>query len=178
MKIRLIAAAILSLSTMFAQDNTGLLPRPQPQWDELRQHLVLSEAQVTTLEQVYRSRQDAEQAIYRQIAEKQNQLNALLQDGSNDAATIGRLMVEINTLRRQLPLDGEPYRTQALAVLNDVQKGKLAPLADALKLQSPAWQAVQLNLIDSPRTPDVRILPIPVSQTVPAGQAEIVGNVR
>ena len=170
---RITAAALFFLSVSIAQDaGTTTISRIPQQWDQLQQYLVLSDAQVATLEQIMRNRSQAEQQIYTQISEKERQMHGLLQQGSNDAATIGRLMVEINNLRRQLPIKGDPYRTQALAVINDAQKAKLAPLAEALKLQSSAWQAIQLNLIDSPVIPDIRILPYPLVSAGPAAPAE------
>jgi hypothetical protein len=156
----------------------GMIARVPQAWDQLRQYLVLSDAQVSTLEQIMRNRSQAEQQIYLQISEKERQMYGLLQQGSNDSATVGRLMVEINNLRRQLPLKGDPYRTQALAVLNDSQKAKLPPLTEALKLQSSAWQAIQLNLMDNPAVPDVRILPYPMPLVGPAAPAEPVTDVR
>jgi hypothetical protein len=178
---RVIATLLFALSTSIAQDpntTTAILPRVPQQWDELRQYLLLSEAQVSTLEQIMRNRSQAEQQIYLQISEKERQMYALLQQGSNDAGAIGRLMVDINNLRRQLPLNGAPYRNEALAALNDAQKAKLGALVDALKLQSPGWQAIQLNLIDNPVVPDVRILPYPMPSMGLASSAEPAINVR
>ncbi|HYI95507.1 MAG TPA: hypothetical protein VEX68_18340 [Bryobacteraceae bacterium] len=177
---RVIATVLFAISTSVAQDpgNTAILPRVPQQWDELRQYLVLSEAQVSTLEQIMKNRSQAEQQIYLQISEKERQMYNLLQQGSNDSTTIGRLMVEINNLRRQLPLSGAPYRTQALAAINDAQKAKVGALVEALKLQSPAWQAVQLNLMDSPHVPDARILPYPMPSSGLVSTAEAAINVR
>ena len=177
---RVIATLLFAMSTTVAQnpESLAILPRVPQQWDELRQYLVLSDAQVSTLEQIMKNRSQAEQQIYLQISEKERQMYGLLQQGSNDAGTIGRLMVEINNLRRQLPLSGGPYRTQALAAINDAQKAKVAALVEALKLQSPAWQAVQLNLMDSPHVPDARILPYPMPSPSLGATAEAGINVR
>jgi hypothetical protein len=49
-----------------------------------------------------------------------------------------------------------PYRSQSLNLLLPDQKLKLPILLQALQLQSAAWQATNLNLIDGP-TP--RVLP-------------------
>ena len=172
---RVIATLLFAMSSTVAQnpDDLSIMPRIPQQWDELRQYLVLSDAQLSTLEQIMRNRSQAEQQIYLQISEKERQMYTLLQQGSNDAGTIGRLMVEINNLRRQLPLSGGTYRTQALAAINDAQKAKVAALVEALKLQSPAWQAVQLNLMDNPHVPDARILPYPIPS--PAMSSPILG---
>jgi hypothetical protein len=148
---------------------------PQPVYSELRQHLTLTDAQVNSLIQVLNSRREAEAAIYRQISEKQQVLYGLLQAGSNDALQIGQLTVEINNLQRRLPLSAEPYRSSALAVLNDQQKTKLAALAEALRLVNAAYQAVSLNLIDQPDQniglPRPFPMPMPV-RTMEAGNVE------
>jgi hypothetical protein len=58
-------------------------------------------------------------------------------------------------------------------VLTDAQKQKLATLVEALQLSRAAGEATVLNLIESPRFGDPRILPFP-AEAVPAS----VGNVR
>ena len=180
---RIFALAVLSLSSMVAQDPGNLIAPPviQNRWDQLKQFLVLTEAQVASLDQVRQNRQQQEQAIYRQVAEKQRQMYDLLQQGSNDAGTIGRLMVEINNLNRQLPLKGDTYRTEVLAILTPPQKAKLPGLTEALKLQAAGWQAVELNMIDNPNVPDIRILPAPLDavSSIETGNASAaVRNVR
>ena len=146
--ISILALTLAAVSTV-AQD----MPRPimpRSPYEQLKAHLGLTDAQVEGLRKVAESRHTAERAIYNQILERQQQMYGLLQQGSNDAATIGRLMVEINNLQRQLPLNTAPYRTQALAVLTEAQKTKLPELDQALKLHSIAYQAVDLNLVDRP----------------------------
>ena len=159
---RILAFAVFTLSSLVAQEpSIGLLPVVPQRWDQLKQYLVLTEAQVSSLDQLRQNRTQQEQAIYRQISEKQRQMYALLQQGSNDAVAIGRLMVDVNNLQRQLPLKGDTYRAEVLALLTPPQKAKLPGLTEALKLQSSAWQAIELNRIDNPNVPDVRILPMP-----------------
>ena len=179
---RFIAVAALSLASLAAQEpGTSILPVVPQQWDQLKQYLVLTEAQVSSLEQFRQNRMQQEQTIYRQMSEKQRQMWELLQQGSNDTVTIGRLMVEINNLSRQLPLKGETYRTEVLAILTPAQKTKLPGLSEAMKLQSAAWQAIELNLIDNPNVPDARILPAPlntISATEPFRGSDLLRNVR
>lgn len=140
-------------------------------YSELRQYLSLTDAQVNSLQQVQNNRREAEAAIYRQIAEKQRALYSLLQAGSNDALQIGQLTIEINTLRRRLPLSSEPYRTAALAALTDPQKTKLPALAEALRLVPAAHQAASVNLIDYPNQIGLpRPIPLPMPITI-AGEA-------
>lgn len=160
MKKSILAAALaLATTPMFGQAVSMPVVPPVQAYEKLKQFLTLSDAQVNSLKQILDTRRSAERAIYEQISTRQTELNKLLAAGSNDAANIGRLMVEINNLRRQLPTSGTPYRNQALSVLNDVQKAKLPQLVQALELQSTAGEAVYLNLIDYPRVPEPRILP-------------------
>src|SRR5688572_20121466 len=136
---------------------------PVQQYASVKQYLVLSDAQLASLRQIQENHQKAQQAVYEQMRAKQVELDRLLQAGSNDAVTIGRLMVDLNNLRRQVPVSGGPYKTQALAVLNDAQKQKIATLQQAMELQQTAGEAVSLNLADAPQ-PQARILPYPASQ--------------
>jgi hypothetical protein len=138
-------------------------------YNEIRQYLVLSDAQIKSLEQVQANRREAEAAIYRQMAEKQSALNSLLQAGSTDALRIGQLTIELNNLRRGLPLSAEPYRSAALAVLTTEQKSKLQTLADALRLGPAAYEAVSFNLIDAPN----RGIGVPVPLPMPMRFSEL-----
>jgi Spy/CpxP family protein refolding chaperone len=173
--IRSLITAVCLAVPVLAQspDSTSMLPVVPREFDAVRQYLVLTDAQMNQLREIQESRMRADQAIYEQIHQRQIQLNALLREGSNDAQTVGRLLVEINGLQRQLPGSGAPYRTRAVAVLTDAQKQKLATLVEALQLGRAAGEATALNLIESPRFGDPRILPFP-AEAVPAS----VGNVR
>ena len=155
----LFAAATLSVSSSAQVVSTLPAPVPAPaqMYSAIKQYLTLSDAQLASLQQIQQNRQKAERAAYEQIRMKQIELDKLLQAGSNDSVTIGRLMVDINNLRRQAPASTAPYKAQALAILNDVQKQKTVVLQQALELQQTAWQGVSLNLLDTPR-PEPRLL--------------------
>lgn len=154
---KIVLSLALGAGLLGAQEAPGrtdltILPYPSPRVDELKQYLALSDAQVQQLNDVAKAKSDAAQAIWRQIMEKQQQLSALLEAGSTDASRIGTLMVEINNLNRQVRNSNDStYRTQALAVLTAEQKTKLVALDSALKLQTTAYQAVHLNLLDQPQ---------------------------
>lgn len=151
----------LALVPLAAQQTPALTIAPSE--SPLRTYLTLTESQITSLQQIQERKRTAESAIYTQMSERQRQLDALLRDGSNDVATIGRLMVEINNLRKQLPLPSDQYRASALAVLTDAQKAKLPALTEALKVMQPANEAVFYNLVDSPNQIAIpRPLPMPV----------------
>ena len=120
----------------------------QPVYAQLKAYLNLTDTQLQNLLSIQASRNNAQQAIYKQIADKQTQLNTLLSQGTTDALTVGQLEIDINNLRKQLP--NSSYRSQALAVLTPDQVAKLPSLVNALQLQTTAWQANALYLIDAP----------------------------
>jgi len=134
-------------------------PIAPPVYTQLKAFLNLSDAQVQSLIQIQTNRTAAQQAIYKQINDKQNQLNLLLNQGTSDALSVGQLEIDINNLRKQLPLPNSSFRTSALAVLTPDQTAKLADLVRAMQLQQPAWQAVTLDLIDPPAP----LTPAPIS---------------
>lgn len=152
MRLHFLAAVIfLTITPVRAQIGIFSMPTPpQSPFTQLKAYLNLTDAQVQALQSIQVSRNNAQQAIYKQINEKQMQLNALLSEGTSDALTVGQLEIDINNLRKQLPLPNSSYRTQALAVLDPGQTAKLAGLISALQLQLPAWQAITLDLIDAP----------------------------
>lgn len=157
---KLIFIALTGAAILLGQDGRVVLPRPVPAFDAIQQHLVLAPDQMQKLQTILKTRQDAEQAIWQRISEKQAELHRLLESGSTDALTIGRLQVDIRDLQKQVPGSSEPYIREAVQVLNEAQKTKLAELSKALELQTAAHQAVYLNLLPQ-RAPDVRILPMP-----------------
>jgi Spy/CpxP family protein refolding chaperone len=158
----LLAGALAATSVLCAQIVSPLPPIPAPN-TALIQYLGLSDSQVQALQGVQSNRNAANQAIYKQINDKQTAINNLIAAGSNDALQIGQLTIDINNLRKQLQTSGAPFREPALAVLTPDQKNKLVGLTNALLLQPAAYQAINLNLIDPVSTP--RILPLTPAPT-------------
>jgi hypothetical protein len=127
-----------------------IFPPPVQAFEEVKQYLGLNDAQVQQLRQIMEQRDKATQDVYKQISDKYVELNRLLESGSTDVNHIGQLMVDIQALRKKVPLPGDAWRQQALAVLTAEQRTKLANLDQALKLSTSAYQAVTLNLLDPP----------------------------
>lgn len=128
----------------------GIFPPPQQAFEEVKQQLGLTDAQMQQLRTIMEERDKANQEVYRQIQEKQTELNLLLESGSRDSARIGQLMIDIYTLGKQPSAPNDQWRRRALAVLTSDQRTKLGSLDQALKLSTPAYQAVTLNLLDAP----------------------------
>ena len=155
--INLLAGIIAGTTLLCAQIVTPLPPIPAPN-TALMQYLGLSDGQMQALQDVQKNRNAANQAIYKQMGDKQTAINSLIASGSNDALQVGQLTLDINNLRKQLLTSGAPFRDQALAVLTPDQKNKLTGLTNALQLQPAAYQAINLNLIDQLNPP--RVLPL------------------
>jgi Spy/CpxP family protein refolding chaperone len=129
-------------------------PRPpvsvyQPAFEDLKQALGLTDAQLQQLQALQRTKQMASQAIYQQIGAKQKQLNDMLNSDKPDAQTLGQLEIDMANLRKQT-MGTASVKDQALAILTDAQKAKLADLQNAMKLQRAAGEALGLGLIDPP----------------------------
>jgi hypothetical protein len=164
MKALFLAIAIGCLTVSLLPAQVGVItptPIAQPVYAQLKAFLDLTDAQVQSLVQIQSNHSAAQQAIYKQINDKQTQLNQSAPPSTSDALTAGQLEIDINNLRKQLQLPNSSYRASALAILTPDQTAKLADLVRALQLQQPAWQAITLDLIDPPTPSAPSPVPIP-----------------
>ncbi len=125
----------------------------QPNLDELKAVLGLTDQQVERLIGLQRERQQANRSAFLQIAERQNTLAQLLSP-SADPAALGRVLIDMENLKLQVRQNDERYEQLSRDVLTADQKTKLKTLEDALKLQPAIGQAVALQLIEPPRRTD------------------------
>jgi Spy/CpxP family protein refolding chaperone len=128
----------------------AIFPPPVQAFEELKQHLGLSDGQLQQLRTLLEEKSRVDQDRYRLINEKNTELNNLLRSGSRDANRIGQLTIDIHVLGTQPPPPNDQWRQRALAVLTAEQRTKLGPLDQAMKLATTAYQANTLNLIDPP----------------------------
>ena len=149
---------ILWMAAGVVEAQTAMPPVPTPAYGQLKAYLNLSDAQLQSLEDIYKSRNTSRQAIYQQISAKQTQLNQQLAVGAPDALTVGQLLIDIHNLQKQAATPSPAYRDQALKVLTPDQTAKLTALVTALHLQQAAYQAITLDLID---TPAPTVVPLP-----------------
>jgi len=150
------AACALSLSLPLPGQQAPPTPRTPPT-DQVKTYLSLTDQQVQQLQQLITSERQANQARQQEIQTKQTQLQQLLTDNSNDAAALGRLLIDIQAVRRQMETTHTNFQNQAVALLNDAQKAKLKALDDASKLAPTIGQAVSLNLLTPARPPNAGI---------------------
>ncbi|MBL8215085.1 MAG: periplasmic heavy metal sensor [Bryobacterales bacterium] len=151
MKIRI--AALVCLALPLLAQNTPQQPPQPPPLTELKAYLTLTDSQVTQLQSLVQAERQANQPRVQEINTKEQQLRTALNNNSNDAAALGRLLIDIQALRRQITTTAENFRTQATALLNDTQRTKLRALDEASKLAPSIRQAVSVNLLAPPAPP-------------------------
>src|SRR5262245_13451961 len=132
-----ILTALAGASILFGQTNGGenstTLPAPFRGFEELRQNLGFTAFQLEQLIAILREKNEALLEKYKQISQKESELYSLLNSGSQDVNRIGKLTLDIHTLRTQPPPSDDQYRQRALAVLAADQKAKLGLLELALR---------------------------------------------
>ncbi len=146
---------LLSSASVFAQAMGGPIPGPnmaryQPTYEDVKAALGLSDQQLSDLKKMQQDKMTATQAFYSKMAEKQKELNGLLESNSTDATKIGQLMLDLQQLRKQPPPSGIDIHEKATGILSAEQKHKLAKVEEAQKLRSAVDQALQLALIEPP----------------------------
>src|SRR5882724_4313829 len=96
---RIFVTIVFSTLALSAQDTGGstsgtpviaIFPPPAAAYKELQQYLGLSDQQVEALRAIQVERDKAVQAFWKQISDKQIELNQLLQSGSSDYSRIGQ----------------------------------------------------------------------------------------
>jgi len=128
-------------------------PRPGPGIDAIKAHLGLTDSQIQSIQQTGRQRDLAHQSANEQIQQKQTTLHDLLQKGTSDAATVGKLMLEMEALRKSIGQIDVTFRDQARNALTADQKTKLKALDDGAALMPAIQQAIGLHLVTPPSPP-------------------------
>jgi Spy/CpxP family protein refolding chaperone len=121
-----------------------------PPVDELKQYLALTDAQVQALQQIRQQQAQANQSTFQEMAQKRQALQTQIRAGSNDAAALGKLLIDIEALRKRVADSDDVYQAQSVAVLTADQKTRLNALVEARKLQPVIGQAASLGLLARP----------------------------
>lgn len=150
MKTLMIFAVAVTLTAQNPPRPMGRPPGPPPSFDALQQYLGLSDAQTSQLRQLMRSRADGNRSKLEDMNAKRRQVDEMVRSGSTDAAALGRLMLEVETYRKQVRGADESFFAQAAGVLDEQQRAKLKALQDAAKLLPAMHEARTLGLVKSP----------------------------
>src|SRR5260370_17735690 len=104
---------------------------------DLKAFLNFSDSQIQSLVQLQQQKPQALQPLVQQLEQDQQKLQQLL--GSNpDPAAVGKLVIEINGITRQVQQVLSNFQQQALNVLQPDQSSRVQGLGDALNLQLAA----------------------------------------
>ena len=139
--------AVTAMATCLAQGPGAPL---SPRFDELKTYLGLTDSQIQSLQQLQTQQGQAMQAIHQEIQQKQTALRDALKAGSTDAAALGRLLLDIENLRKRIEQGQTSYQDQARNVLSETQKTKLKALEEAAKLREEIQEATMLRLLTPP----------------------------
>jgi Spy/CpxP family protein refolding chaperone len=91
----------------------------------LKEVLQLTDAQITALQQLEQTRQQAEEPLMKQIGTSQQALQAALQASAPDAAEVGKLVITIDALQRQFAQHQQDFGSSFLALLTDAQRSQV-----------------------------------------------------
>jgi Spy/CpxP family protein refolding chaperone len=126
-------------------------PHSAPSLDALKTYLNLTDSQVQGLQQIQQQERQANQTTMQTIRQNQANLDSMMQKGGADAATVGKLMVDIQTLQGSVSKTHDSFSAQAANTLTADQKTKLKTLQDAMALMPAIHQASALGLLTSPQ---------------------------
>ncbi len=156
MRLRILST-VLFAGALLAQRPPGPGPRPRmglgqdaPAMAELKTYLGLTDGQLQHLQQERRATGDEIGPLARDIAQKQRALREQLDAGSTDASALGRLLVDVESLRKQIESKREATRVRAVSVLTPEQRTRLKTLEDVARLGDEVRQAIGAGLLDPP----------------------------
>ena len=126
-------------------------PMQVPDIGALKAYLNLTDAQVQQMrqagEQARKQAAEKVRTIHPQIRDKRLALRDLLAKGSNDPAAVGKLVLEIQALHKQVREGREAVRNSQLNVLTAEQKAKFKAIEDAAALPAATRAAIRLGLV-------------------------------
>jgi Spy/CpxP family protein refolding chaperone len=126
-------------------------PPPEPSMDALKAYLNLTDSQVQGLQQIQQQERQSNRTTMQTIRQNQANLDSMMQKGGADAATAGRLLVEIQALQNNMSKTHDSFSAQAANTLTADQKAKLKTLQDAMALAPAIHEASALGLLAPPQ---------------------------
>lgn len=117
---------------------------------DLKAILNLSDPQVLTLVQLQQQKAVALQPRLEQLQQHQQMLQQVLETNP-DPATVGRLVIEMTLITRQVEQAASNFQQQAFSILQPDQRTQVQSLGNVLRLQLAAQQAVGLGLLSPPK---------------------------
>jgi Spy/CpxP family protein refolding chaperone len=126
-------------------------PPGPPSIDALKTYLNLTDSQVQALQQIQQQERQTNRATVQKMRQSQANLDDLMQKGGADAATAGKLLLEVQDLQASLSKTHGAFSAQATSTLTVDQKSKLKTLQDAMALMPAVHQAAGFGLLALPQ---------------------------
>lgn len=99
----------------------------------------------------------ANEASMQELHTKERSLREQLRAGNTDAATLGRMLIDIETSRKQVAASRKTLREQMVSSLSADQKARLKILEEARSLAPAIREAERLGLLDAPEASPLRL---------------------
>jgi Spy/CpxP family protein refolding chaperone len=140
-------APLAALGACFAQG-------PPPEGGALKAYLNLTDAQVEQMRKAGdQSRKQADEkvkALQPQLEQKRAAVRDLMAKGSSDATAVGKAVLEVQAIEKQIRKARESARTSQLAVLTPEQRTKFKAIEDAALLPQATREAMRMGLAGAP----------------------------
>ncbi len=118
--------------------------------DDIKTYLNLTDAQIQNMQQTRQNAYTNLRTTFDQMRAKHTALRDLLDKGTTDAAAVGKLVLDMEALRKQVQQAQAAVRTQLVAQLTPAQQAKLKTLEDSAKLEPAIHGAYALGLLTPP----------------------------
>ena len=122
---------------------------PAPRLDAVKSALNLTDGQITQLRELRVARREELRTVRENIRANTAAMRENF-EASGDPTEIGKLVLQIQTLRTQASKINENYHDRAVAVLDAGQQDQLRTMEEAMKLQPAIPQARALMLLGPP----------------------------
>jgi Spy/CpxP family protein refolding chaperone len=110
----------------------------------------LTDSQRQSLSSMRQQHREAAESSMRDMHAKERALREHVRAGNTDAATLGRLLIDLETSRKQMEASRKQFREQMVGTLSAEQKARLKTLEEARSLASEIHEAERLGLLDRP----------------------------
>ena len=144
--LSLVAPQVRGKDVMTPPNSTGQCPPPAV----VASFLSFTEGQTAQFGELLSQFQTTVRPLQEQIAARQSQLDGLLNKSQPNPAEIGRLVLEIHALQRQVAQAIESYQSGFVGLLTGEQRGKVQQVAGASQLQPVVGAFVALYLAPPP----------------------------
>ncbi len=124
-----------------------------PTFDAVKAYLGLTDGQITSIQTAQKAAADGAKTLVDQIQTKEKALRDALDKGVTDASVVGKAVLEIESLRKQIESSMKAAHTQFVNLLTADQRTKLAKLDEAARLRAEIGQAGALGLLEPPARP-------------------------